>query len=355
MSACAIREPRWCQPAMIAVGGSFAIAVDAPPDNPQASLRRDGCEVRLELGEFEPSGREGVALATAQAPADCPDGLWDLALGAAVQPHAVAVGPPAAEVTLAFTGDWHIQPPSAPEPDTKLLHRSEALVDELNALAPDVVLHLGDVITRYLPDKQPKPAAHIRWQMEAAREVMSRIEAPLFVLPGNHELAYDRCRRPWWKLFGKPWRSATDDCQRLLGPCQVIILDGFCFYDRASLQITDQSPTDEQVAWLEAQCRERPAPHRLLVTHYDYGQVILPRLDELGIDALVYGHGGREDDKWFADNPCQNGHVPGNLAYRLAHAGPDSLVFDEPVAFDDMTAARAANEQSPDGSTNDSA
>jgi 3',5'-cyclic AMP phosphodiesterase CpdA len=60
-----------------------------------------------------------------------------------------------------------------------------ALLGTLGALAPDLVVVSGDLTQRAR-----------RWQFEAARDFLARIEAPVLVTPGNHDLA------PFWY----PWR-----------------------------------------------------------------------------------------------------------------------------------------------------
>ena len=57
-----------------------------------------------------------------------------------------------------------------------------ALVDELNEVAPDLVVVSGDLTQRAR-----------RWQYEAARAMLGALDAPTLVVPGNHDV------HAWWR------------------------------------------------------------------------------------------------------------------------------------------------------------
>ena len=44
--------------------------------------------------------------------------------------------------------------------------------------------------------------------------------------------------------------------------------------------------------------------------HYDYKDQLMPRLHELSIDAVFYGHGGSKDQEFFDGVGALNGHLP---------------------------------------------
>jgi len=338
MTPSTIREPRWCQPAVLGPGDRLPVALNEPVSRGFAlELRRGKNTVPLALGEIAHTDSSGVLLAGATIPPSCPQGLWDLVLREGAQtlrvPRAVVVRvPDVEEITIACTGDWHLLAPASPgEPDPDRLAMFVDLVDHLNALAPDFVIHVGDLITRYDRDKNARPQDVIRWQIERGRELLARFEVPLFVLPGNHDLAFESCRTCWQELFGKPWRSGTDDASCVFGPCHLLLMDGFMHYDPETRQALAHSPTEQQLEWLRAQCRATTgAPWRILAVHYDYGELILPHLGELGIDAFVYGHAGRLEERWFAGGTRNVNLAPGG-AYRIITATPGRLDIGPPV------------------------
>ena len=345
MSPLPIRWPRWCQPAHVSPGHSFRIDVDPPPP-PGFSLALVRGDERMALGvahdDAVPSCPPSLDVTV---PHSCPVGLWDLRLESTGMrhsiPHAVVVqDAELREVRIACMGDWHLIPAACDGPDAATLDLYSRLVTRLNTLAPDCVIHVGDVITRY---QQPALAARsdhlLRWQCERAGEILAGLDVPLFVLTGNHDSAYPACRAAWRDVFGRATRGETDDHACVIGPCQLIMLDGFAHYDPHTLAMTTSSLTDEQVRWMEAQCSDAGgASHRVLVLHYDYASQVLPRLGELGIDAFVYGHTKAVDTHWFSGPgvEAQDVNVPGSAAYRLITATRTALRVDPPVALDEL-------------------
>ncbi len=339
MTSAIIRSPRWSQPAFAAPGAPLCVALDAPR-RPDARLFLE-CGLHrapLEVSRIERLTQARIVLYHAVAPDSFPDGLADLVLveGARrhVEPRAVAVRRSEPEhVRIAHVSDWHLLKllkDGTHADRTDLLIR---LVQRLNALAPDCIIHTGDVITRYYAGGAPLPDERIRWQVRRAREVFDLLQAPVFVLPGNHDLAYEVCREAWWEAFGRPWRRETDDTALTLGPCRLVLLDGFARYDRRTLKCTAQSLTHDQIAWLQGALDRSEARWRIVALHYDYSNQILPRLDELAIDLLLYGHSKSKEPRWFEGARARNGHFPLDCAYRLINASAQGLQIEPPVSW----------------------
>jgi len=59
----------------------------------------------------------------------------------------------------------------------------ERAVDEINLLQPDLVLHVGDLVPGYIRDMA-------QWEADIRRvkDILGRLEAPLFPVPGNHDV-----------------------------------------------------------------------------------------------------------------------------------------------------------------------
>jgi 3',5'-cyclic AMP phosphodiesterase CpdA len=86
----------------------------------------------------------------------------------------------------AIVSDTHIRPPgeSSSPWRTNLLTNDRArwVAEQVNSHRPDLVIHLGDVV---------HPVPHLPTYGSAskvAQEIMSRIKAPLYYVPGNHDV-----------------------------------------------------------------------------------------------------------------------------------------------------------------------
>lgn len=66
----------------------------------------------------------------------------------------------------------------------------EPLLEEVNALAPDLCVISGDFTQRAR-----------RWQFEEARSFIDRITAPVLAVPGNHDTPLDNL----WVRLTRPW------------------------------------------------------------------------------------------------------------------------------------------------------
>ncbi len=87
---------------------------------------------------------------------------------------------------FAVVADTHVRPDDLPPgdfPANALLEaRNRHMVDVLNRLAPAFVIHLGDVV-------HPVPGdVHHHRANELASVAYARLDAPLYVVPGNHDV-----------------------------------------------------------------------------------------------------------------------------------------------------------------------
>lgn len=79
-------------------------------------------------------------------------------------------------------------------PDTGAFERA---IDEINRLAPDFVVTIGDLIDGYVSDPawSAPQWAHIE-------QIIGRLEAPLFLCGGNHDLSNPAMAADWRRRFG---------------------------------------------------------------------------------------------------------------------------------------------------------
>ncbi|MBT3341731.1 MAG: hypothetical protein HN712_02260 [Gemmatimonadetes bacterium] len=341
VQASPIRAPRWSRPTFLLPEDQLSICVEGKPDH--VSLQcEDGPVIHLatHTAASDTSAAADTTLLhlVAPVPAQIQAGLYDLvmSMGGVThrQPRAVRIDTsPPAVVRIAYTSDWHLLQVSSDGSERDQTPRLEALVDELNRLGLDAIVHLGDLITRYqLPSKAPQPVAVIESQMKRAHDLLGRLTAPLFLLPGNHDVAFDRCRASWAAHVGHA-PGPTDDSAVTLGPVQLVQLDGFVHYDEISYEMGPERLTNEQLDFVNGVAATRPARWRLVGCHYDYSRQILPHFDRLGVDAFFYGHSKQLEVEPFEAAGCADGHLAGSTAYRLALATEDMLDVAAPVSY----------------------
>jgi Icc protein len=173
------------------------------------------------------------------------------------------------ETILRFVhiSDTHISPdadypPNRPDLNTR--RGAEALVHQLNALpfTPDFILHTGDVV--YDPD----PAAY-----EVAKEILGRINYPVYYLRGNHDDSDGLQRAMLGRKTVQPWAAYTFDVNNV----QIICLD--------SNVMTEPEPprglvNDEQLVWLQQLCAAKDERPLVVAIHHNPLPVDVPWLDD---------------------------------------------------------------------------
>ncbi|HOE65870.1 MAG TPA: sugar-binding protein [Candidatus Hydrogenedentes bacterium] len=76
--------------------------------------------------------------------------------------------------------------------------RFEHIVDRLNLLRPEFVVHIGDII-----EGAPNDMAEVNAQWDEAFELIKPIEAPLFIVPGNHDVNNLAQAKVWEERLGR--------------------------------------------------------------------------------------------------------------------------------------------------------
>jgi predicted phosphodiesterase len=74
----------------------------------------------------------------------------------------------------------------------------EDAVSKINALYPEFVLSVGDLINGYTLD-----TAQIIYEWNEVNQIINELEMPFFYLPGNHDITNQVMAREWEKRYGK--------------------------------------------------------------------------------------------------------------------------------------------------------
>jgi 3',5'-cyclic-AMP phosphodiesterase len=130
--------------------------------------------------------------------------------------------------------------------------------------APDAVLVSGD-LAEHAADAE----------YEQVRELLAPLEAPLHVLPGNHD-DRDALRRHFDVPGdgGEPVRYAVD-----LGPLRLVVID-------TTVPGEDYGALDaETLAWLDDALADAPDPPTLVAMHHTPLLTGVPATDEFGVPA----------------------------------------------------------------------
>lgn len=86
-------------------------------------------------------------------------------------------------------------------PDRGVLSKA---VDEMNALSPDFIINVGDLIDGYVSDLSYSSA-----QWDEAIGLVKRLNAPLFLVGGNHDLSNKMMSDDWISRFGRAYYHFT--------------------------------------------------------------------------------------------------------------------------------------------------
>jgi len=185
--------------------------------------------------------------------------------------------------------------------DTSEMLDLHEVIDDINIINPEFVLHTGDLINEgELEDFQKR-----RYYTRAQR-IFNDFNVPLYLVAGNHDIGGwsstpppdGTARRLWWKFFGwkrlsepppgAPWY--TQNYSFDYGPVHYIGLESYDNYDRWRSDIYGRySFTPGQMQWMAddiASASESTA--QVLFYHNDFSKQI--DLNALGVDLALWGH-----------------------------------------------------------------
>ena len=191
---------------------------------------------------------------------------------------------------FAVIGDTHTHRTDDPAEQSETAQR---IVEELNLLGPDFVLHAGDLIRGYTDDESRLRAEH-----EGAKGLFERLEMPFYPCIGNHDVREEVSERVWRDFWGGRWYSFDH------GDCHFVMLD-------AEIAKDVESVAGEQLEWLRQDLADHASGRRLFVTlhrpwWYDYplhvsewkrpggrndwNDIVDPVLREHDLQAVFCGH-----------------------------------------------------------------
>ena len=184
--------------------------------------------------------------------------------------------------TIAHVSDLHF--------GTVIPEVAEALVDDLQALAPALVIVSGDLTQRAR-----------RSQFQAAKNYLARLPQPQLVVPGNHDIPlFDVARR-----FLRPLNRYQEFIHAELDP---VYEDDelFVLGLNTARSFTWQSGriSEEQVAVLKRRLERAGARTKIVVTHHPFippphgmgielvgrAALAIPIMAEGGVDLMLSGH-----------------------------------------------------------------
>lgn len=285
----------------------------------------------------------GAALASAaltrgQAPAEAAQGTISPAGTTAFRSRWVPEG---AVARVAFVADHHYWPRhlenwgGGAQITTSTDRRMPDLAETLNAAAPDVSIHAGDVISAggsFFPT--PKEyAAQLAFQADFLR----RLAHPSIPLVGNHETldahygSHDQLG-DWTRHFGAPFRGHDLPGWRLL-TFNSMLPNAGGRHGKGDGYGNVYGVDDEQLDWLRAGLEEATAARRhvVLFTHIPPANWGDPaRFESLlasfpCVKALVCGHWHRNNLSLLAQVPVlvRASNVETPFAYHLLHLYPE--------------------------------
>ncbi len=183
--------------------------------------------------------------------------------------------------------------------DTTEIQDFREVINDINIINPDFVLHTGDFINDGEIEELGIPS------LSRGKKLLHELDVPLFLVAGNHDLggwistpASDgTARRTWWKYFGWKYLSSTSTTATTTqnysfdyGNAHFIGLEAYDNYDKWRYDLYgDDSFISSQLGWLSNDLAEHAdADLKVLFYHYDFKHEL--NLSALGVDAAFWGH-----------------------------------------------------------------
>jgi hypothetical protein len=184
-----------------------------------------------------------------------------------------------------------------------------AVIADLNLIHPEFVLHTGDFINEGELEEYLG-----MYEMGRAKDVLSRLFMPIFVISGNHDIGgwqptpppAGTARKNWWRHFGWPFLGSPPsgdpnhsqnfsfdyDLLHVIGLESYLNNGSYDGYQPAIWGAKSMTP--EQMNWLAADVAAVPAGRKKLAFyHYDFGGPASSQFSNpaaLGLDGVIWGH-----------------------------------------------------------------
>ena len=175
------------------------------------------------------------------------------------------------------------------------------VIKDINLINPEFVILTGDIVNEgELEDFQN------RRYFSKAKRLLEKIEVPVFLVSGNHDLGgwddtpppQGTARRNWWNFFGWKYLENPPDAYELYtqnytfnySSTKFIGLESYDNYDGFMQDVYGwESFTNPQLEWLGLELESTPVDYQIVTFyHYDFSEQI--NLNNMGIDMSLWGH-----------------------------------------------------------------
>jgi hypothetical protein len=294
-------------------------------------------------------------------PGEAPDLLYDLIVartGAAPDTarHAVRLLP-ARKTSWYFlqVSDTHLVThlyyyQSGADTDTSEMADFQAVIDDINVINPEFVVHTGDMINE---GELEEFLGKFYWSR--SQQKLYELRVPLYLASGNHDIGgWDdtpppagTARRNWWRYFGWPYLDdpppgVLEHSQNYFfdyGPLRIIALEAYNnsggYDDFEVSTYGSDSFTQEQLDWLDATIAATPAGMKKAVFyHYDFQGQVGNQIADLGLDAALWGHFHSVPEGNLTTPPYNLGLqsvCDAKRKYRLVRVAPDGTLTPRPM------------------------
>ncbi|MFA6619145.1 MAG: metallophosphoesterase [Candidatus Neomarinimicrobiota bacterium] len=227
------------------------------------------------------------------------------------------------------------------ETDFTELEDFEAVIDDINIINPDFVLHTGDFINDGEIEALGIPSISL------AKTLLHKLDVPLYLVAGNHDLGGWKAtpapdgtaRRTWWNFFGWKYLSSlsptdvtTQDYSFNYGKTHFIGLEAYDNYDEWRKELYgNTSFISSQLTWLNDNLAKHSDDSLIvLFYHYDFKNEL--NLTDLGVDIALWGHvHGNNEDNAHPYSISTEATCDGRRGYRIIRIRNNEMVFNQAV------------------------
>ena len=284
-----------------------------------------------------------------RVPQGLPEDLYDLTLACGTCPpdttrHSVKVLQGwKTDFYIAQVTDTHLpsgtlsSDPGFSVSDTSSMADLDAVIDDLNLIHPEFILHTGDIVNEGELEEYLG-----MYEMGRAQAMITRLRDPLYLVSGNHDIGgWDATppppgtsRKDWWRYFG--WPALANPPAGFPYHSQVYSFDysdilhvvGMEAYNNSG-GYDDYLPgiygansmTQEEMNWLASDIATvGQSTLRLAFIHYDFSSQFTNPLALL-LDGVIWGHNHSVSEGNLAAWPFNLGlkSCVYNRAFRIIH------------------------------------
>lgn len=180
-----------------------------------------------------------------------------------------------------------------------------AVIEDINLIAPEFVIHTGDLINEGEFEEYADYRAFSR-----TKNLLMELDVPIYIVAGNHDVGgwsaspppQGSARHNWWRFFGWHWLcplhnpDAVDDVRTQdyyfdYGPVRYIGLEAYNNYDRSWYSVyRGDSFRNAQLYYLSDMAAATPEGSSIVFFyHMDFLEQIADPA-AMGIDLSLYGH-----------------------------------------------------------------